>query len=79
MSVLLSAVSQVLADHLELLVDLDGLHDVTVGRAAQGRRHQADSAGELACRDMSVLQYSLQGHVGTGQCNIACRYTSGRL
>ena len=50
MRVLLSSVREVLANHLELLVDLDGLHHVAVGRAAQGGRHQADGAGKLACR-----------------------------
>ena len=68
MRVLLSAVSEVLADHLELLVDLYGLHDVTVGGAAQGGGHEADGAGELPAHVALVLVPAEPQVVDEGGC-----------
>ena len=67
MSILLPPVGEVLADQLQLLVDLHRFDDVGVGGVAQGGRHEANGAGILAAKVARVLVASVSQVVDKGR------------
>ena len=52
MGILLPPVGEVLADHLQLLVNLHRFHHISVDSFSESGGHQADGAGEMSwgCR-----------------------------
>ena len=67
MCVFLPAVGEVLADELQLLVDLHRLDDIGVGGVAQGGRHEANGARVLTPKVARILMASVSQVVHKGR------------